>query len=81
VIAVSMNAVCALVRGSWCSSLHSYRKVVKEVFVREGSFEERRYQGIQGSFKSNIGANCTSASQDMYRPRSRRTPRKCRIQG
>ena len=60
-----MNAECALVWGSWCSSLHLYREVVKEVFVREGSFEERRYKGIQGSLKSNIGANCTSASQDM----------------
>ena len=36
-----MNAVYALVWGSWCSSLHLYREVVKEVFVREGSFEER----------------------------------------
>jgi hypothetical protein len=41
VVAVSMYAECALVRGSWCSSLHSSRKVVKEVFAREGSFEER----------------------------------------
>jgi hypothetical protein len=41
VIAISMNVVCALVRGSWCSSLHSYRKVVREVFVRDGLFEER----------------------------------------